>query len=93
MNQKISSLKKPLKSIMTDEQAVWLALPPRFLKDEGCYEIYEQGKSVDAWLTDPSDDKQKAMFLAKLSKRFKKEPTTEQLGDVALEAVKAILAR
>lgn len=65
-------------------------MPPRFLSDEGCFTTYEQGKPIDAWLTDPSDTEYKARFLAKLNKKTGKEPTEEQLGAVSLEAVKKL---
>ncbi|MBU9118359.1 hypothetical protein KTD15_06070 [Burkholderia multivorans] len=89
MTQERKEIPRPLKSIKTGEQSVWLAMPPRFLSDEGCFTTYEQGKPIDAWLTDPSDTEHKARFLAKLCKKTGKEPTQEQLGAVTLEALKA----
>ncbi|ANJ72278.1 hypothetical protein A9Y76_07265 [Ralstonia insidiosa] len=89
-NRRTPNVNYTLKSIKTGEQAAWLAMPPKFLSDEGCFTTYEQGKSVDAWLGNPSNDKQKAKFLAKLNMKTGKEPTQEQLGAVSLEAVKKL---
>ncbi|WP_141718636.1 MULTISPECIES: hypothetical protein [Burkholderia cepacia complex] len=81
---------KSLKSIKTGDELDWIAGSPKFLKEEGCFITYEEGKSVDAWLADPSNIENKVKFLAKLNQRFRKEPTEEQLGDVSLEAFKEL---
>lgn len=76
-------MSKPLKS--KDDTAVngvWLAHPPKFLELEGAFTTYKAGKSVDAWLVNPTDKVTKINFLKKLSSREDKVPTKEQLGDI-----------
>jgi hypothetical protein len=62
-------MSKPLKSSATGETSVWLAHPPKFLEAEGAFTAYKAGKSVDAWLVNPTDKKAKINFLKKLASR------------------------
>ena len=81
---------KPLKS--KDDigmNGVWLAHPPKFLELEGAFTTYKSGKSVDAWLVNPTDKTTKLNFLKKLSSREGKVPTKEQLGDIPEAEFKA----
>eukprot|EP01041_Mallomonas_annulata_P039746 gene39746-63498_t len=74
---------KPLKSKNDiGVNGVWLAHPPKFLELEGAFTTYKSGKSVDAWLVNPTDKTTKLNFLKKLSSREGKVPTKEQLGDI-----------
>jgi hypothetical protein len=75
-------MSKPLKSTKSDETGVWLAHPPKFLQDEGCFQTYKDGKSIDAWLVTSADSKGKANFLKKLSSRVGNKPNKVQLGEV-----------
>ncbi|PRZ48162.1 hypothetical protein [Paraburkholderia fungorum] len=81
---------KPLKS-KTDAATVgvWLAHPPKFLEAEGCFETYKAGKSVDDWLVNPSDEKAKENFLAKLQKLTGQAPSKTQSAVKAKEAAAA----
>ncbi|HDR9187978.1 TPA: hypothetical protein QDB51_002039 [Burkholderia vietnamiensis] len=81
----IREIYKPLKSTRSKEQGFWLAHPPKFLDEEGCFATYEEGKSIDAWLVDPSNIEDKAKFLVRLSKKTGKEPTEEQLGKLSMD--------
>ena len=81
---------KPLKS--KDDiglTGVWLAHPPKFLELEGAFTTYKSGKSVDAWLVNPTDKTIKLNFLKKLSSREGKVPTKEQLGEITEAEFKA----
>lgn len=77
-----NKMKKDLKSTKTGDLGVWLALPPKFLKEEGAFEAFAKGESMDAWLVDPSDTKSRKKLLYKLSQdtEFKIQPNKEQLG-------------
>lgn len=75
-------MSKPLKSTGSGETSVWLAHPPKFLESEGAFTTYKAGKSVDAWLVNPTDKKAKINFLKKLASREGKVPTKEQLGSI-----------
>ena len=84
------TMTKPLKS--KDDiglTGVWLAHPPKFLELEGAFTTYKAGKSVDAWLVNPTDKTIKLNFLKKLSSREGKVPTKEQLGDITEAEFKA----
>lgn len=81
-------MSKPLKS-KTGEPGVWLNHPPKFLEAEGAFTAYTSGKSVDAWLVDPTDKKAKINFLKKLASRLGKIPTKEQLGEITKEEFEA----
>ncbi len=74
---------KPIKSLDGSQKSVWLAHPPKFLEAEGCFTTFKQGKSVDAWLVDASDDDKKANFLRKLAKATGQQPNKTQLGKVS----------
>nr|WP_313657994.1 hypothetical protein [Achromobacter ruhlandii] len=76
---------KPIKSLDGSQKGVWLAHPPKFLEAEGCFTTFKQGKSVDAWLVDASDDDKKANFLRKLAKATGQQPNKTQLGKVSEE--------
>ena len=81
---------KPLKS--KDDigvNGVWLAHPPKFLELEGAFTTYKSGKSVDAWLVNPTDKTTKLNFLKKLSSREGKVPTKDQLGTITEAEFKA----
>lgn len=81
---------KPLKSKNDiGVNGVWLAHPPKFLELEGAFTTYKSGKSVDAWLVNPTDKTTKLNFLKKLSSREGKVPTKEQLGDITEAEFKA----
>ena len=81
---------KPLKSKNDiGVSGVWLAHPPKFLELEGAFTTYKSGKSVDAWLVNPTDKTTKLNFLKKLSSREGKVPTKEQLGDITEAEFKA----
>lgn len=73
---------KPIKSLNGSQTGVWLAHPPKFLEAEGCFTTFKQGKSVDAWLVDPTDDDKKANFLRKLAKATGQQPNKTQLGNL-----------
>lgn len=77
---------KPIKSLNGSQTGVWLAHPPKFLEAEGCFTTFKQGKSVDAWLVDPTDDDKKANFLRKLAKATGQQPNKTQLGKLTEEA-------
>ena len=84
------TMTKPLKS--KDDiglTGVWLAHPPKFLELEGAFTTYKSGKSVDAWLVNPTDKTIKLNFLKKLSSREGKVPTKEQLGEITEAEFKA----
>jgi hypothetical protein len=84
------TMTKPLKS--KDDiglTGVWLAHPPKFLELEGAFTTYKAGKSVDAWLVNPTDRTIKLNFLKKLSSREGKVPTKEQLGEITEAEFKA----
>lgn len=84
------TMTKPLKS--KDDiglTGVWLAHPPKFLELEGAFATYKSGKSVDAWLINPTDKTIKLNFLKKLSSREGKVPTKEQLGEITEAEFKA----
>ena len=81
-------MSKPLKS-KSGETGVWLAHPPKFLEAEGAFTTYKAGKSVDAWLVNPTDKTTKLNFLKKLSSREGKVPTKEQLGELTETEFKA----
>lgn len=84
------TMTKPLKS--KDDiglTGVWLAHPPKFLELEGAFTTYKAGKSVDAWLVNPTDKTIKLNFLKKLSSREGKVPTKEQLGEITEAEFKA----
>lgn len=81
-------MSKPLKS-KAGEPGVWLAHPPKFLELEGAFTTYKSGKSVDAWLVNPTDKTTKLNFLKKLSSREGKVPTKEQLGEITDAEFKA----
>lgn len=83
------NLNKPLKSTKSEEVGVWLAHPPKFLEAEGAFTTYKSGKSIDAWLVNPSDKKAKINFLKKLSTREGKVPSKEQLHDITEADFKA----
>ncbi|SFD52526.1 hypothetical protein [Paracidovorax konjaci] len=81
---------KPLKSMHDiGLNGVWLAHPPKFLELEGAFTTYKSGKSVDAWLVNPTDKVTKLNFLKKLSSREGKVPTKEQLGEITEAEFKA----
>lgn len=84
------TMTKPLKS--KDDigvNGVWLAHPPKFLELEGAFTTYKSGKSVDAWLVNPTDKTTKLNFLKKLSSREGKVPTKDQLGTITEAEFKA----
>ncbi|WP_279211811.1 hypothetical protein [Delftia acidovorans] len=81
-------MSKPLKS-KAGEPGVWLAHPPKFLETEGAFTAYKSGKSVDAWLVNPTDKVTKLNFLKKLASREGKVPTKDQLGDITEADFKA----
>ena len=84
------TMTKPLKS--KDDiglTGVWLAHPHKFLELEGAFTTYKSGKSVDAWLVNPTDKTIKLNFLKKLSSREGKVPTKEQLGEITEAEFKA----
>lgn len=84
------TMTKPLKSKNDiGLSGVWLAHPPKFLELEGAFTTYKSGKSVDAWLVNPTDKTTKLNFLKKLSSRDGKVPTKEQLGDITEAEFKA----
>lgn len=83
-------MSKPLKS--KDDiglTGVWLAHPPKFLELEGAFSTYKSGKSMDAWLVNPADEKAKTNFLKKLSSHEGKAPSKEQLGNITEAEFKA----
>ena len=91
--------KKPLKSSKDNTKVgVWLKSVPEFLTEEGCFDLFASGKSVDQWLVNPSDKGDKANFLAKLYKRAEHEGkavtlTKEQLGDVTKAEVEKVVSK
>lgn len=79
-----AKLKTDLKSTLTDKTSIWLANPPKFLEEEGAFKAFADGKSIDGWLVDPTDNKSRDKFLFKLSEKtdFKVQPNKEQLGSL-----------
>lgn len=87
MSGKKREVKGYIKSIRNpDETGVWRAGPPSFFKEEGGLDKYEQGKLIDQWLVDTKDVSSKIKLLKNLEKKFGKEPSQEQLGDITAEA-------